>query len=246
MQMIKSFFKELDDAKSRNVPLVIPIGTVEYHGLHCSNGCDTMVIEGILERLERAGKELIIAPPVWYGVASYAVAGPEKGTVHVDVDTFEIYITAILRSLLEGGHRNIYLVVHHQTEGDALMPMTLACLKAGKKVVFDFLEKERGTGWWGSNKMRDYYSQLDGRSNPFNCIKTIPLMSGKVQRLAGGIDHAGKYESSLLAALYPDAVDFGRSVLNTEWFAESAREGSIDLGEKMIAAIIEDLSKTIT
>jgi creatinine amidohydrolase len=205
-----------------------------------------MVIEGVLGRLEKAGKELIIAPTVWYGVSSYAVAGPEKGTVHVDVDTFEAYITAIVKSLLEGGHRNIYLLVHHQTEEDALMPMTLACLKAGKKVIFDLLEKERGIGWWGNNEMRNYYSELDGKSNPFNFIKTIPLMSGKVQRLVGGIDHAGKCETSLLAALYPLAVDFNRIALNTEWFTETAREASVELGEKIVDAIVQDLKEVIT
>ena len=41
-------FDEIEDAKRRKVPFIIPIGTIEYHAHHASCGCDTMVINGIL------------------------------------------------------------------------------------------------------------------------------------------------------------------------------------------------------
>ena len=88
MQMVDMLYRELDDAKKRKVPLIIPIGTIEYHALHASCGTDTMVINGIMRELEKK-KEIVVCPPIWYGVASYAVAGPESGTIHVDVDVYE-------------------------------------------------------------------------------------------------------------------------------------------------------------
>ena len=48
MQMVDMFFEELEDAKKRKVPFIIPIGTIEYHALHASCGTDTMVINGIM------------------------------------------------------------------------------------------------------------------------------------------------------------------------------------------------------
>ena len=86
MQMVDMFYKELEDAKKRKVPFVIPIGTIEYHAHHASCGTDTMVINGVMRELEKT-KEMVVCPPIWYGVASYAVAGPESGTIHVDVFT---------------------------------------------------------------------------------------------------------------------------------------------------------------
>ena len=207
-------------------------------------GCDTMVITGMLERLGKR-KEIIVAPPIWYGVASYAVCGPEKNTIQVDVDPYEAYITEILKSLVYGGWKNIYLVFHHQSEGNGLMPMSLACMKAAKKVTMRYLEEKRGYGWWGSNDMQNYYENLDTDENPLTFIKTIQLMDEQAQKDCGGFDHAGKFETSLLAALYPQNVDFARTSRNTEWFAIPSQEASRELGEKMASIALEYLDRTI-
>ena len=44
MQLVDMLFDEIEDAKKRRVPFIIPIGTIEYHAHHASCGCDTMVI----------------------------------------------------------------------------------------------------------------------------------------------------------------------------------------------------------
>ncbi len=244
MNLIDMFHREVEDAKERRVPLVIPIGTIEYHAEHASCGCDTMVITGVLERLG-SKKEIVVAPPIWYGVASYAVSGPEKNTIQVDVDAYEGYIAEILKSLVWGGWQNIYLVYHHQSEGNGLMPMTLACMKAAKKVTMEYIEKTRGMGWWGDNAMQDYYENLETDANPLTFIKTIPLMNQQVQIDCGGFDHAGKFETSLLSALYPKNVDFERTAWNTEWFAIPAKDASPELGERMATLALRYLEKTI-
>ena len=87
MQLVDMLFDEIEDAKKRRVPFIIPIGTIEYHAHHASCGCDTMVINGAMRELEKS-KEIVVCPPIWYGVASYAVGGPETGTIQVDVDVF--------------------------------------------------------------------------------------------------------------------------------------------------------------
>jgi creatinine amidohydrolase/Fe(II)-dependent formamide hydrolase-like protein len=244
MKLIGMFYREIMEAKVRKVPLIIPIGTVEYHAEHASCGCDTLVIEGLLERLA-LHREIIIAPSIYYGVASYAVCGPEKGTIHVNADAYESYITQIIQSLVYGGWQNIYLMYHHQSEGDGLMPMTLACMKAAKNVTMRYLEETRGMGWWGDNAMQNYYEQLNTAANPLTFVKTVQLMDARVQRACGGFDHAGKYETSLLWALYPDKVDPARMALNTEWFAMPAKDASPELGEKMAALALEYLESII-
>jgi creatinine amidohydrolase/Fe(II)-dependent formamide hydrolase-like protein len=244
MKLIGMFPKEIQDAKKRLVPLIIPIGTVEFHAEHLSSGCDTLVIEGLLDRLSMT-KEIIVAPSIWYGVASYAVCGPEKGTVHVDADPYESYVTEILASLIQGGWKNIYLLFHHQSEGDGLMPMSLACMKAAKKVMMRHLEETRGRGWWGDNSMREYYEKLETADNPLHYIKTVQLMDAGTQLKCGGFDHAGKYETSLMLGLYPEYVDLSRTPLNNEWFAAEAGDASPELGAKMAGLALEYLEKAI-
>ena len=244
MQMVDMFFDELEDAKKRKVPFIIPIGTIEYHAHHASCGTDTMCITGIMRELEKK-KEIVVCPPIWYGVASYAVGGPETGTIQVDVDVYEQYIYCVLKSMLYGGNKNIYCVVHHQTEEGGLMPMTLACHKAAKKLTMEYMEETRGKGWWGSNDYADYYENLGSGEDPFSYIKVIPLISKEAQHKNGGFDHAGLYETSIMYALYPDHVDLSRTKDNTEWFAESAKDVTMELGQFMVKNTLEALEEII-
>ncbi|GHU67954.1 hypothetical protein FACS189447_10400 [Spirochaetia bacterium] len=243
MKLELASYKDIEDAKKRRVPMVIPVGTIEYHGPHCSLGCDTQIALGLTEKLAEK-KELITAPPIWYGVASYAVAGPEKNTVQIDPDVFENYVACILDSLITGGFRNIYLLIHHQYEMESLMPMTLACLKAGKKITMAYLERTRGNAWWGSNEYADYYANMDTADNPFNWITVLPCMSTRAQQ-ATGYDHAGKWEASLLSVFYPEAVRLPLLSESNEWFIQSAKDASPEIGCEMAKVSLEDLMERI-
>jgi creatinine amidohydrolase/Fe(II)-dependent formamide hydrolase-like protein len=243
MKLGYSFPKEVEAARAARVPLVIPAGTIEYHGPHCAFGCDTLVVEGLLERLSRT-KPMVIAPSIWYGPASYAVAGPEKGSVNVDYDRFEGHVYDVLKAFVQGGWRNIYVVIHHQYEEENLLPMTLCFKKAAMKIVFEHLQETVGMGWWGDNKNRDFYANLSDADSPWNWFKVIPAMSRENQH-ATGYDHAGKYEASILAALYPETVDISRIAGDDSWFIQNARESSPELGNRMVELCLADLSLKI-
>lgn len=237
------FPEEADKAKREKTPLVIPVGTIEYHGPHCSFGCDTIIPLGLLEQLE-AERDLVIAPAIWYSPASYAVAGPEKGTVHVECDIFEQYVYSLLKSLLYGGWRNIYLLIHHQYEQENAMPMTLCCMKAAKKLLFEFLQEQKGIGWWGSNEYASYYETLGESDDPFQWIQVIPCMSKEVQN-ATGYDHAGQYETSMQQALCPESVHTDRIKDSDEWFIQSAAQSSVELGRQMVELSLAYLRERI-
>lgn len=114
-----------------------------------------------------------------------------------------------------------------------------------ERICNRYMEDTRGRGWWGSNDYADYYENLGSGDDPFSYIKVIPLISQEAQHKCGGFDHAGKFETSLLYALYPDHVSLEKTKENTEWFAESAKEASKELGEHMIKCTLEALEKII-
>ena len=58
MLLDHSFPRETDYVKKNNIPLVIVGGTVEYHGAHCSYGCDTLVAEGLVKKLSEEFEEI--------------------------------------------------------------------------------------------------------------------------------------------------------------------------------------------
>lgn len=243
MKLDMAFPQELEYVKKNNIPVVIAGGTVEYHGPHCSYGCDTLVAQGLIEKLAEL-KEIMIAPAVHYSPSSYAVADEKSGTVHVEENAFENYLYYIFKSMLCSGLRNIYVVIHHQFEQESLMPMTLSYMKAAKRATMDYLEKTKGQGWWGSESYKNYYDNLDKEDNPFGWIKVIPTMSSEVQNRTG-YDHAGKYECSILMSLYPEAVKKERLGDVEHWYTKSAEEANSELGDEIVRLSLEYLSKTI-
>jgi len=217
-------------AIERRSPVVLPLGVLEYHGEHMAIGMDTLAVTGILEILEK-DMDLVILPPFYYGAASYAVEPPEgNGTLHVDAEALLPFAKAMFQGLLRIGFRNIHAVIHHQTENfSAGMPTDLAFKFAARQAIFAFLERERGEGWWGSEKMADYYAQQTAGHDPFNWIKAHPLMSPEVLDTYP-FDHAGEGETSLLMALSPEGVDLSR-LSEDRWYARSAKQASAALGQ---------------
>ena len=231
MEFNKVFPREVKEVQEKNIPLVIVGGTVEYHGPHCSYGCDTLIAEGLVNELAKR-KELMLAPTIAYSPSSYAVGGRKSGTVHVPERAFEDYVYYVFKSMLYSGFRNIYVVIHHQFEQESEMPMTLCYRTAAKRATMEYLEETLGEGWWGSESYANYYEELEGANNPFSWIKVIPTMSTAVQN-ATGYDHAGKYESSLLMALYPECVQLDRIPEIPHWFTKNAVEASKEIGDEM-------------
>lgn len=244
MQLLDMFYEQIEDTVARKVPYIIPIGTMEYHARHLSVGTDTLVITGCLRELEKE-KEIVVCPPVWYGVASYAVCEERPGHFHVNEDTYADYIYDILKSMIYAGNKNIYLIMHHQTEQNGLMPMTIACHKAAKKVTMEYMENKFGKGWWGSDDYENYYDDLGTGDDPFSYIKVIPLIGKEAQDKCGGFDHAGKWETSLILGTWPEKADLSRCRQNTEWFAKSAVEASEKTGAHMVESTLEWLRKSI-
>ena len=237
-QMEFAYPKEMEIAKAERWPILIPIGTMEYHSTICPYGCDSLVSMGIAREIAKQ-MDCVIMPPVWYGVASYAVGGPETNTIHVDCDTFEQYIYTILKSLfLAGFNRNIYMIVAHQTED--YNPMELACMKAARKLVFEYLDNTKGYGWWGKNENKEFYQQMSAEDNPWNWVKTIRSFSADAKAIYGGGDHAGKVECSVMEHLYPGSIKLERLCETDDWFAQASAEMSAELGEKRVAKSVSD------
>jgi creatinine amidohydrolase len=202
---------------------------------------DTLAVVKMLELFEKE-TDIVILPPFYYGAASYAVAPPEgNGSVQVGGNALAPFGEELFYSLLRIGFRNIHAIIHHQTENFAAgMPTDLAFKTAGRQAIFRFLEKERGEGWWGNEKMAAYYAEHEAGRNPFNWIQVHPLMTPEIMA-EFPFDHAGQGETSLMLALCPEAVDMAKFGDNTSWYTATAKDASAELGEKGRDLIVERL-----
>lgn len=238
--METSYPKEVDKAKKENWPVILPVGTMEYHSAHCPYGCDGLVSVGIAEELAKK-RDCMLLPPIWYGVSSYAVGGPEKNIINMDVDVFEAYIYNILKSLFKSGFtKNICILIFHQTED--FLPTALACMKAAKKLIFEYMEETQGIGWWGDNKNADFYQNLSAQDSPWNRIR---ICNGARIPEGYNADHAGKYECSQLEALFPGSIKLERLDECDDWFAQNAKEMSVEEGREIVDQIVENILKAL-
>ena len=225
-------------------PVVLPLGVLEYHGEHLPVGMDTLAVVKALELLENE-MPLVILPPFFYGAASCAVERPEgKGTIHVDSGNLLPFARGLFSGLLRIGFRNVHFFIHHQSENFAVgMPTDLAFKLAARQAIFEFLEKERGEGWWGDSRMADYYAQQSSGGDPFNWIQGHPLMTPEIIAQYP-FDHAGEGETSLMMALCPETVDMKLHDSKT-WYTRSATTASKELGEKGVRLILEAMRKAL-
>ena len=244
--MAHTYPRELARVKEERLPILIPVGTMEYHSSICPYGCDTLVATGLCDRLAERMDALLL-PPIYYGVASYAVAGPEAGSIHVDCDTLEANVYCILKSLFRAGlNRNIYIVICHQTED--LNPMELACRKAARKLTFEYLEETDGYGWWGKRENAGFYDRMSAEDNPWNWVSFITgrgMFPKTVARYGGAGDHAGKYECSMLEELYPGSIKLDRLGELDDWFTDTAREMDAEMGKFMVDEYVESFIEKI-
>jgi creatinine amidohydrolase/Fe(II)-dependent formamide hydrolase-like protein len=223
-------------AIAANTPVVLPIGVMEYHGAHLPAGVDLLIVT---ETLQRLGDRIITLPPFAYGAASHAVAGPGRGTLHLDPATFLPMAEALFTALLTTGFRNLHGVIHHQTENFAQgMPTDLAFRLAARNAIFRHLETTRGPGWWGDRGMQDYYARHAAGEDPFNWICIHPLFPKGADF---PFDHAGAGETSLMLALAPDTVDLSRALDGDHWYTDTAPQATTELGERGVAIALSHL-----
>ncbi len=241
MQYLKMLPYQIREAIDANTPAVLPLGVVEYHAEHLPLGVDCFTCIDAIERVEKRHPEIVVLPPFYYGAASLAVAKPERnGTIHVDAEKIVPVAEEIFHGLLRVGFRNIHGFIAHQTEEfHQGMPTDLAFRLAARHTVFNWLEKESGEGWWGTEKFSAYYS---GSNNPFNWIRIHSISEARSledeKRFPG--DHAGKLETSETMAIYPELVELDR-IDGSLWYARAGKEASAEYGD----AALENASRGI-
>lgn len=243
MQYLNMLSYQVRQAIKENVPVLLPLGVIEYHAEHLPLGTDCFVCQEVIRRVEEKHPEIVVLPPFYYGSASYAVAAPEgNGSVQVESNNLIPVAKNIFKSLLRVGFRNIYAFIAHQTEEFYQgMPTDLAFRTAARQTIFEWLEQESGEGWWGNEKFSNYYS---GNNNPFAWIQIHPCLVEQKYKDKFAFDHAGKCETSCIMVTHPDCVEMDRLDQNI-WYARTSVNASPEYGDAVLSAQAEYVENII-
>ncbi|TCL91812.1 creatinine amidohydrolase [Rhizobium sp. PP-WC-2G-219] len=176
---------------------VLPLGAHEQHGPHLPFETDTLIADGVVERLIAARGDLPVTvlptEPVGYSIEHMDVAGTKTLTYHEAVERW----LGIAGRLQAQGIRKFVMLNAHG--GNAPL-MTIVATEA--RVRYDMLAV--ATSW-------TRFGQPEGWIDPI--AKSIDI-------------HAGDIETSVMFALHPDKVDRARveafSSRQSDWEAQFA------------------------
>ncbi len=169
----------------------IPLGTLEWHGLHNVLGADALQADGIFTRAaKRFGG--IVFPPLYLG-PDRIEAGPE-GTNLIGMD----YSDATKpHQRLEG---SCYWV----PDGLFLMMLEALVVQA-KRAGFICLLAD------GHGPSRKAWAHMAGQwEKQYDIILLSSINDFDAQSFVTQQDHAGRNETSVMMALHPDLVDLSR------------------------------------
>jgi len=227
---------QISEAITNGQPLLVPAGCIENHGPHMAVGHDTIFVYEILLQVAEQIPS-VVAPPFWYGPTGYAVSGPEKGTIDVDVDHFGHHVKDVLKAFWEMGFQHIFVFIHHQ---GLTGPEGLALQRAAMEIAFEKGVEEKGRGWWGDRPPETHDNILDR-------IRVLPVI---LPESGVGGDHAGFYETAHLLYLRPDLVDMTALASNAPpWFCtrdtNPSTKATAEEGKKMVEAVVEALVREV-
>jgi creatinine amidohydrolase len=182
----------------KELPVVIPLGSLEQHGHHLPLFVDTIQVDAVAKRAEaELGDEVLLLPPLWLGCSHHHLDFP--GTVSLLPSLYSQVVKGVVRCVLTHGFRRIFLLNGH---GGNQVPMAQAMVELiaeDDRADAAFLA---AASWWNVGKQA-LAPERHGMRTP-------------------QLTHACEYETSMILALRPDLVALpeareGKPVLDSEW-----------------------------
>jgi creatinine amidohydrolase len=98
--------------------VVLPLGSIEYHGPHAPLGVDTTLAQGLAASLARRADGIAL-PPLAYTLAP-TITAARPGTVSIASAPFLAYLEALLEALARAGTRRLLALNAHSENQFAL------------------------------------------------------------------------------------------------------------------------------
>ena len=237
---------EILAARKANPLAYLPLGPIEWHGVHNPVGLDALKAKALCELAAQKGGGLVM-PPLWWGehreiqlleanpttreaVAQKMELHPEDfsfgsmggKTIEEQAHSYNELLFHIYQKLANLGFKGIFVMCGHG-------PLPLYANFTAEV----FMRK---------NSVRifatDEASLISAYSKELGC----PVEEGDDWRG----DHAGKWETSILMALYPDLVDISLLPKNKDAeligiIGEDPRRSTLEFGKRAIKLILNEM-----
>ncbi len=166
----------------RNIPAILPIAAVEQHGPHLPLATDSLIADHLMNQLNKAIEDqILILPTIRVGCSDHHMAF--NGTLTTQHGHFNNYVQDIVNSVITHGFDQLILFNCH----------------GGNMGIAKVLYEQIG------------YSQQHIRLVTVTWWQLVaPELTGLQESTAGGVGHAGEFETSLLLHFDPKQVRIDR------------------------------------
>jgi creatinine amidohydrolase len=224
-------------AARRARPLAyLPIGTVEWHGVHNATGLDTLKAHRLCVLAAEAGGGLVL-PPLWYGEhreiqlmeANPASREAIAGLMDLPPESFGIgTMNGATVDAQAHAYNDLLFHIYDQVAALGFSALIVLC------------------GHYPLQLYTDYTTAVFMRRSPMRVFAATEahFVRDLAQELGARVgDHAAKWETSLLMALRPGLTDLSRLPPAGERVVgvggEDPRQANEDLGRRAVQAIVE-------
>ncbi|WP_289139814.1 creatininase [uncultured Brevibacillus sp.] len=213
-KMWEMTWAEVDHAIKDDMGIMLPVGSVEQHGLHLPLSVDFLIpTELCLEIADQVN--MLVAPPITYGTHSRPLSGGGQtfvGTTSIRAITFINQVEDIIREFIRQGFKKIVLFNWHMENSHFLYEAA-------------FTATDRGT-----NKdvkvlvMETPFSSFDEETMDFLYPDGFP---------GWGLEHAAMFETSIMMHIAPELVQF--DLAKDDGPAENPFYDVIPIDERFVA-----------
>jgi creatinine amidohydrolase len=218
----------VEEAASRNTPLLVPVAVIEQHGPHLPLATDTygayLLCTLIKAELAKSGIASVIAPPYYFGLNS--TTGMFPGSLTVKAETMVTVLTEVLENCALWGFRRQLIVNHHgDPQHNRAVIETIQALRARG------IEATLVLGGQVLDFVDAGYQAAFHEPVPLSGDAIIRAPDSEATRAArerltrSRLDvHAGERETSLIMRYFPETLARGVDILGIEPVPETLRE----------------------
>ena len=177
---------EIKEAADAERLAVVPIATIEDHGLHLPVDTDVRLCAAVCEEaVSRAADRAVLVPPINHGYSPHHMDFP--GAITIGAETLIRYGVDVCKSLAHHGFKRILIVNGHGSNTpfiDIIARLTVVETGALAAAV----------NYWAAPGVREVAENL------------------RESEKIGGMNHACEFETSIYLTLRPDIVDMSKAV----------------------------------
>jgi creatinine amidohydrolase len=177
-------WQQIKEAAAQERVAVVPVATIEDHGLHLPVDTDVLLCTTACERaVAQAPDRAVLVPPINHGYSPHHMDFP--GPITIGADTFIKYGVDVCKSLVAHGFRRVLIVNGHGSNTpfvDIIARLTVVETGALAAAV----------NYWAAPGVRQ-------------------VAEGLRDSETGGMNHACEFETSIYLALRPDLVDMSKA-----------------------------------